>query len=51
MISQIIIMVYFYHYPLKFNGTTMYLIELNAQKDLRKKATQPYWLLWTVEQT
>lgn len=29
----------------------MYLIELNAQKDLRKKATQPYWLLWTVEQT
>lgn len=51
MISQIIIMVYFYHYPLKFKGTTMYLIELNAQKDLRKKATQPYWLLWTVEQT
>ena len=41
MISQIIIMVYFYHYPLKFKGTTMYLIELNAQKGLRKKLHNP----------
>lgn len=34
MISQIITMVYFNHYPLKFKNTTMCLIELNAQKGL-----------------